>query len=79
MKFIVKRDARTPPPPDIDSSKVVWAREMDRADNLELMHYYADRKVWLVEPDTLPAVVAPYPVPGQSPAPALIHSSSVEN
>ncbi len=48
---------------NIDSSKVVWAREMDQADNLELMHYYADRKVWLVEPDTLPAVVTPYPVP----------------
>jgi hypothetical protein len=40
---------------DIDGSKVVWAREMDAADNLELMHYYPDRKVWLVEPDSLPA------------------------
>jgi hypothetical protein len=46
---------------DIDDSKVVWARDMDAAHNLELMHYYANRKVWLVEPDSLPAVVVPYP------------------
>ena len=38
---------------DIDSSKVVWAREMDEAENLELMHYYKDRKVWLVQPDSI--------------------------
>jgi hypothetical protein len=54
--------------PDIDTSKVVWAREMDAAHNLELMHYYPDRKVWLVEPDMLPATVLPYPAP-QEPAP----------
>jgi hypothetical protein len=48
--------------PDIDTSKVVWAREMDAAHNLELMHYYANRKVWLVEPDSLPAAVLPYPI-----------------
>jgi hypothetical protein len=47
--------------PDIDSSKVVWAREMDAAHNSELMHYYANRRVWLVEPDSLPATVLPYP------------------
>jgi hypothetical protein len=47
--------------PDIDTSKVVWAREMDTAHNLDLMHYYANRKVWLVEPDSLPAAVLPYP------------------
>ena len=46
--------------PDIDASKVVWAREMDAADNRELMHYYPDRTVWLVEPDTTPATLVPY-------------------
>ena len=50
---------------DIDGSKVVWAREMDSADNLELFHYYPDRKVWLAEPDAQPASVSPYPVPQQ--------------
>ena len=46
---------------DIDGSKVVWAREMDTTNNLELMRYYKNRKVWLVEPDATPAVVVPYP------------------
>ncbi len=48
---------------DIDGSKVVWAREMDAASNLELTHYYKDRTVWLVQPDTEPATVSPYPAP----------------
>ncbi len=50
---------------DIDSSKVVWANDMSAADNLQLIQYYRDRKVWLVEMDTLPATVSPYPVPTQ--------------
>jgi hypothetical protein len=53
---------------DIDGSKVVWAREMSAADNLELIHYYHDRKIWLVEPDAQPATVSPYPMPEQLPA-----------
>jgi len=47
---------------DIDHSKVVWAREMDGADNQELMRYYPNRTVWLVEPDSLPAGLQPYPM-----------------
>jgi hypothetical protein len=50
---------------NIDSAKVVWAREMDAADNLELMQYYHGRKVWLAEPDTMPAALSQYPVPVQ--------------
>ena len=46
--------------PDIDDSKVVWARDMDTAHNLELMRHYPTRQVWLVEPDSLPATVLPY-------------------
>jgi hypothetical protein len=46
---------------DIDNSKVVWAREMDEAENLKLMHYYKNRTVWLVLPDTKPASVSLYP------------------
>jgi len=49
--------------PDIDNSKVVWAREMDAADNLELIRYYNDRTVWLVQPDTTPVTLSPYPLP----------------
>jgi hypothetical protein len=47
--------------PDIDGSKVIWAREMDESENLELIHYYKDRTVWLVQPDTKPASVSLYP------------------
>ena len=47
--------------PDIDDSKVVWARELDSADNRELIDYYRNRTVWLVEPDTNPVSVTPYP------------------
>jgi hypothetical protein len=46
---------------DIDASKVVWAREMDAADNRELLRYYRDRTTWLVQMDTVPATVSPYP------------------
>ena len=51
--------------PDIDHSKVIWAREMDPANNLELIRYYKDRKVWLVQPDLHPTGISPYPIPAQ--------------
>lgn len=47
--------------PDIDHSKVIWAREMGPADNLKLINYYKDRHVWLVQPDTKPVQLSPYP------------------
>jgi hypothetical protein len=47
---------------DIDDSKVVWARELDPRDNIDLLHYYAGRTAWLVEPDAVRARVTPYPV-----------------
>ena len=50
---------------DIDNSKVVWAREMDPADNKELIDYYKDRKVWLVQPDSQQPTVSPYPLSTQ--------------
>jgi hypothetical protein len=49
---------------DIDNSKVVWAREMDETENLELIDYYKERKVWLVQPDTQPVEISPYTPPG---------------
>jgi hypothetical protein len=49
--------------PDIDGSTLVWAREMDAASNLELIHYYKDRTAWLVQPDLDPATLSPYPAP----------------
>jgi hypothetical protein len=50
---------------DIDGSKVIWAREMDAAHDLELIHYYKNRNVWLVQPDKSPAEISPYPLLGQ--------------
>jgi len=45
---------------DIDASKVVWARELYTANNEELLRYFHDRQVWLVEPDCDPPKVSPY-------------------
>jgi hypothetical protein len=47
----------------IDDSKVVWAGEGDSVGNRELLNYYHDRKVWLVEPDATPARISPYQSP----------------
>jgi hypothetical protein len=47
--------------PDIDDSKVIWARDMPSEDNSELLRYYKDRQVWLVQPDFIPAKLSPYP------------------
>lgn len=45
---------------DIDRSKVVWARQMDPANDAELLRYFKDRTAWLVEPDANPPRVSPY-------------------
>lgn len=50
---------------DIDSSKVIWAHEMDAASTLQLMRNYKNRQVWLVQPDSKMVTVSPYPVPEQ--------------
>jgi hypothetical protein len=50
---------------DIDSSKVIWARAMDTQSDLELIHYYNQRKAWLIQPDSPSQEIIPYPVPQQ--------------
>ena len=45
---------------DIDGSKVVWARELDAEQNARLLTYFAERKVWLLEPDQAPIKLQPY-------------------
>jgi hypothetical protein len=62
---------------DIDHSKVIWAREMGAPDDLELIQYYADRTVWLVQPDAPGAALTPYPLPQQDSA--SLRTSSVEH
>lgn len=36
---------------DVDGSKIVWARAMDPANDAELLHYFHDRRAWLLEPE----------------------------
>jgi hypothetical protein len=45
---------------DIDRAKVVWAIDMGAARNQELIEYYKDRQVWVVEPDKDSAKWGPY-------------------
>jgi 4-amino-4-deoxy-L-arabinose transferase-like glycosyltransferase len=44
---------------DIDSSKVVWARDMGDSANRRLLGYFPDRKSWLLEPDRNPRDLQP--------------------
>jgi len=45
---------------DIDGSKVIWARDMGTAQNSELISYFKNRDVWLLQPDTIPPKLVPY-------------------
>ncbi len=44
---------------EIDSASVVWARDMGPAENRELLEYFRDRRVWILEPDRRPPRLAP--------------------
>jgi hypothetical protein len=46
---------------DIDASKVVWARQMDPKSDAQLLAYFGDREVWLLNADSRPQHVVPYP------------------
>jgi hypothetical protein len=41
---------------DIDSAKLVWARDMDEAKNRELVNYFNDRHVWWLEADSTDSI-----------------------
>ena len=46
---------------DIDGARVVWARDLGATQNQELLKYYPDRTVWLLQPDEQPPSLEPYP------------------
>ena len=45
---------------EIDTAKVLWARELDPAQNAKLFAYFKDRWIWLVEPDRDNTELVPY-------------------
>ena len=62
---------------DIDSQRVVWARDLGDTENEKLIRYYRDRKLLLFEPDFRPPRLQPYePAP---PPPRQTEPSSPPN
>jgi len=57
---------------EIDSAKIVWARDIDTVQNKILLDYFKDRQIWLVKPDELDPEarqLRPYPIPAAQPLP----------
>jgi hypothetical protein len=50
-------------PAAIDQSRIVWARDLGDAENLQLLRYYPDRTALLLEPDAQPPGLAAYQPP----------------
>jgi nitrate reductase gamma subunit len=53
---------------DIDAAKVVWARDSADRGDADLLRYFADRRVWLLEPDGTFPKLTPYCVNGSDSA-----------
>jgi hypothetical protein len=50
---------------EIDSAKVLWARELGAEQTAKLFLYFRDRTIWLVTPDTDNTYLQTYRPPGQ--------------
>jgi hypothetical protein len=48
--------------PNIDQSRIVWARDMGKEQNQEVFRYFHDRHAWLMFGDESPPQLEPYPV-----------------
>jgi hypothetical protein len=46
---------------DIDSQDVIWAHDLGSAENVLLLEYYKERKIWLLQPDINPRSLDSYP------------------
>src|SRR5579871_159267 len=51
---------------DIDGSKILWARELDQAQNERLFAYFKDRQVWLATTQDGHLVFGPYHAPDEN-------------
>ena len=51
---------------EIDRAKVIWARDMNLAENCKLIEYFKDRRIWLLEVDADESVpkLKPYSIDG---------------
>ena len=47
--------------PDIDRARIVWARDMGKEQNQELLRYFSSRHAWLMLGDDSPPPLEPYP------------------
>jgi hypothetical protein len=61
---------------DLDSAQVIWAWDMGEAMNRELIHYYRDRRIWLIRPDEPDAQITPYPSANGDPVPRQVTQAS---
>jgi hypothetical protein len=52
---------------EIDSAKVLWARDIDPQQNSKLFAYFKDRQIWRVNPDEDNTELVPYEPPKTPP------------
>jgi hypothetical protein len=52
---------------EIDTAKVLWARDIDPAQNAKLFAYFSDRHIWFVNPDINNSDLIPYQPPPSPP------------
>jgi hypothetical protein len=55
---------------EIDTAKVLWARDVDPIQNAKLFAYFRDRHIWFINPDTDNSELIPYQPPDP---PSLAH------